>query len=479
MERIGRAIDRVWLNLASVKLTLVVFVALLLLAIPGTVVLQSNISNVDPGLQYDYAFWSFGQFTQLFTAYHSFWYVGLIALLALNLIACSVERWPQMFRMATQRPVRWSKETFAKQSPEYRQDWKSSLPKEVALKKVLHVFDKKFQAPQILEDGPDSFQVFWQTGRWSRVANYLVHTSLLVIFAGAIVAALYGFEGAANIPAGAAVDTFLLFKEGKGSGLQVAEGGLPNERLFGFRLEAESFDVNFYEDYPGRPKDFISKLNVLEQGEIKASKVIRVNDPMTYKNFVFYQSSYGRMGDFQVRFRVVDKKAPLEKQKALGSKMGLAHEIKEYGVTVVPVRASLDVQSLGPGVQFQEMKNGRPAGEAFWVLRDYPQFDLERRKAPYGLILDDLRELYFTGLQIGYDPGAPIYWLGCFGMLLGTFYALFVKHKKFYLRFDRGEFELAGTIHRLPMGFEKEVAHWAEQFKLAVSAKGVHPNVPT
>src|SRR5450432_2489528 len=105
-------VDRTWLQMASVKITLFVFLSLLLLAIPGTVVMQINISNVDPGVQYDYDFWKFGQLTQLFTAYHSFWYVGLVALLAMNLIACSVERWPQMWKLAMAKPVAWAKETF-------------------------------------------------------------------------------------------------------------------------------------------------------------------------------------------------------------------------------------------------------------------------------------------------------------------------------------------------------------------------------
>ena len=75
----------------------------------------------------------------------------------------------------------------------------------------------------------------------------------MVIFAGAIITALYGFEGAASIPAGSAVDTFLLFSEGKETGLKRPDpknypaGQVPlvNEKLLGFRLHAEDFRVEF------------------------------------------------------------------------------------------------------------------------------------------------------------------------------------------------------------------------------------------
>ena len=78
MEMLWNRVDRIWDTLASVKLTLVILTALLLLSIPGTLVLQHNISSVDPGMEYSYSFWNFAQYLELFTAYRSFWYVGFI-----------------------------------------------------------------------------------------------------------------------------------------------------------------------------------------------------------------------------------------------------------------------------------------------------------------------------------------------------------------------------------------------------------------
>jgi cytochrome c biogenesis protein len=274
---------------------------------------------------------------------------------------------------------------------------------------------------------------------------------------------MYGFEGAANIPAGSAIETFVIFKEGKGSGLQRVPGGLPNERKLGFKLHAESFDVKFYDDFPGRPKEFVSKLNVLDGKQIVASKTIRVNDPMEYQNFVFYQASYGRMGDFDLKLRVIGRKDPANNQVFLKSHLGEAHKVDKLGVTLAPTFAHPNLQGLGPAVQIQEVgADGKPKGEAFWVLKKYPEFDI-RRGAPYVVVADEIKELFFTGLQIGYDPGAPIYWLGCFGMLLGTFYALFTQHKKYYIRYENGTFDFAGTIHRLPAGFDQKVATWASR----------------
>ncbi len=467
MESFWRGVDRLWLQLASVKLTLVVLVSLLLLSIPGTLILQVNISNVDPGMQYDYDFWKLGKTLQLFTAYHSSWYVGLMVLLSLNLIACSVERWPQMWKLASAKPVAWARATFENQPKNFQLEWKENLTKEAALKTYLDRVKLGGGNPKVVEDGPENFQIFFQKGQWSRIANYLVHTSLLVIFGGAIISALYGFEGAANIPAGAAVDTFLIFSEGRMSGLKPAPGGLVNEKLLGFRLQAEEFKVDFYEKFPGRPKDFVSKLNVIRNSKVLASDTIRVNDPMSFEKYVFYQASYGRLGDFDVKFRYLPKDQigyePKFGRGQLGETLNFDHKGRQ-ATTLVAVSAQLQIQNLGPGVLFQELVDGKASGKPFWVLQNYPEFDFAR-ESHFGIIVDDVKELLFTGLQIGYDPGAPIYWLGCFGMLLGTFYALFVTHRKFQLRYDRGQVNFAGTIHRMPSGFENQVKVWAHKIR--------------
>ncbi len=467
-----RRLDRAWKALASVKFTILLLAALLLLSIPGTLILQYNISNVDPGAQYDFDFWNWGRRLQLFTSYHSFWYVGLMALLSMNLVACSVERWPAMWRFAVAKPVAWSKETFARQPEEFRAEWRTRQSADEALAAVLGAAKGPFREPVVLEQGESGFQVFWQTGRWSRVANVLVHTSLLVVFLGAILSSLYGFEGAANIPEGEAVDTFLIFKEGKASGLLPAPGGLVNERLLGFRVQAERFDVKFYPDFPGRPSDFVSRLNVIERGKVVHSREIRVNDPMDYRNFVFYQASYGRLGDFRVRSRLVEKANRSAAHLPMVGTIGEVLDTKDRAPKLVAMQAHPNLQNLGPAVQFAEVQGEKVTGKPFWVLQHYPQFDWQR-DAPYTILIDDVRELHFTGLQIGYDPGAPIYWLGCFGMLLGTFYALFVQHKKYYLRFEKGRVDFAGSIHRLPLGFVAQVEAWKTKLMTATDGKPV------
>lgn len=468
METFGKWVDRAWLRLASVKITFFVMLGLALLSIPGTLVKQVNISNVDPALLYGYDFWRFATLTQLFTAYHSFWYVTLIVVLSLNLIAGAMERWSAMRELATAKPLAWSLESFKAQPANLLHEWNVYPSKDVSQlqKRLLTTIQDKNWGAVVTESSDSGFQIFFQTGRWSRIAHFLVHGSLLVIFAGAMVSAQYGFEGSANIPTGQSVDRFLVFKEGKAAGLKAAPGGLPNERLLGFSVAANDFNVEFYKDFPGRPKDFVSRLEIFEGGKSKLKKTVRVNEPLDYKNFTFYQASYGRMGDYSIKFRVIGKQEPQNNTYDFQAQLTEVQQIEKLNTTVVAVNATVDLRGLGPAVQFVELKDNNPVGEPFWVMKEMSGYDA-RRSTPWWIAVQDVRELYATGLQISYDPGAPVYWLGCAGLLLGICAALLVTHKKYYLRYEKGQFSFSGGAHRLPTAFEQNLAVWADKLKLA------------
>jgi len=57
-------------------------------------------------------------------------------------------------------------------------------------------------------------------------------------------------------------------------------------------VRCDRFEISFYKG-GGRPKEFVSELTVIENGQEVMQKTIEVNDPLFYKGLTFYQSSYG------------------------------------------------------------------------------------------------------------------------------------------------------------------------------------------
>ena len=112
------------------------------------------------------------------------------------------------------------------------------------------------------------------------MAVYIVHASLLLIFLGGIVDALYGWRG------------FLMLSPGGQQSGRTAR----TERTHHCpsRSAATAAGEETYAD--GTPKKWWSKLAVVENGKEVSRKEIVVNDPLVYHGVRFYQASYGRTG---------------------------------------------------------------------------------------------------------------------------------------------------------------------------------------
>ena len=89
----------------SVRVAITLLIILICASIVGTLVPQGGTAQ-------DYAV-RYGQFgsvlerLQLTRLYHSFWYIALLALFALNIIVCTLERlWPKFRHASTGRLFR-------------------------------------------------------------------------------------------------------------------------------------------------------------------------------------------------------------------------------------------------------------------------------------------------------------------------------------------------------------------------------------
>ena len=151
---------------------------------------------------------------------------------------------------------------------------------------------EKFASPVVNDEDGKSY-LFAQKGAYSRFGVYVTHTSILIIFVGAMIGNVWGYKAFVNIVEGKAVNS-VWPRSGK------------NPIPLGFEVRNDDFKVEFYEG-GGRPKEYSSDLVVLENGQEVMKKTIEVNHPLNYKGLTFYQSSYGTAGDPIYRFRVEDR----------------------------------------------------------------------------------------------------------------------------------------------------------------------------
>src|SRR5579859_2498034 len=257
------AVRKIWQTLSSIKTGVVLIILVVIFAAAGTVILQRPITELDDMARaYSPAMLRFLDAAGLTDVFHARWFVALMILVSLSIIAASVERFPNAWRYFA-RPYKSPDEGFRRVLPVHATiaitDEEQGLgAAERALRK------SGFKAERIVRT--DSFSLFAERNRISEMAVYIVHASLLLIFLGGIIDALYGWKG------------FLMLPQGQTSNQVVMKNGISKTIPFAVRCDATGEET--YAD--GSPKKWWSKLAVIDDGREALKKEIVVNDPMVY-----------------------------------------------------------------------------------------------------------------------------------------------------------------------------------------------------
>ncbi len=441
--------NEIWAFLASVKLALFTFFTLALTSVIGTIIPQGKemafyVENFGAGTA------KLFQVLDVPDMYNSWWFVSLLVLFSLNLIVCTIDRFPNIWRLVTMDNLAVELERILKM-PQRRQ-FASELPVEQLrdqAEKVLSGTSWKFKVAD--KEGGRLFAA--QKGNWTRLGVIMVHLSILVIFGGAIIGSSLGYKG------------YMMITEGSSaSQIQPFDAKRPAIPL-GFQLRCDRFVLELYDN--GAPKEFLSDLTVIKDGKEVYKKSIQVNDPLTYDGLTFYQSSYQGYEDTSVV--EIENDASHLKKKFIVSydrQVQWPEEHLSFGIVN---------QMRQGGMGRQRYKLWVKAGEQnpvqFWVN----QGQSAMVEQPNGNYVMSVRPLYATGLQVTKDPGVWYVYLGCFMMLIGLYIAFFLSHRKVWLYISgNGQYstlQLTGTSNKNKMGFENDFAAMVAKFEQNESLK--------
>ena len=273
----SRAVGRkTWRTIASIQTGVVLLILVVILAAVGTVVLQRPATEADD-MQAAYSpqalkiLDTFG----LTDVFHSWWFLGLLLLVSLCIVAASVDRFPNSWRYFS-RPYKYPDESFRRALHPQKMvaiaDEETGL---VAAERALHSMG--FKPERVVRE--DHFGIFAERHRISELAVYIVHASLLLIFFGTVVDGIWGWRGSLNL------------NEGQSSNLVELRDG--SKRALPFAIRCDTTGQENYKD--GTPKKWWSKLLVKDGQDVKKKEIV-VNDPPLYSGVRFYQSSYGPNG---------------------------------------------------------------------------------------------------------------------------------------------------------------------------------------
>jgi cytochrome c biogenesis protein len=541
--------DKIWNFFVSVKLTIVILIILALTSIIGTIIQQ----QAQPAKNIELLAGFFGDTAaptiynvlvklDFMDMYHSGWFIGLLVLLSINLIVCSLERFPKTLRFVN-TPMKPLDEKALKTLPIKKElNVRASLKR--AKDEILNSLSASGYTVFSATGGPagssaeggeatgeNSVQLYSQKGKYSRFGVYIVHLSIILILAGAIITALFAFNGNFILPEGRSIsfvplDTLPLTQQEESERenimyeLDMAGGdvallsqkmGMDKNALnvkmkkygikpLGFLIKCESYSTRYHEHSEDmnefiRPVEFQSEIVIIDSGREVKRQIIEVNSPISYKGISFYQSSFGMLPNTAGEFilKVTPKGGQESTLRVLpGGTFDIAGtDIKGTIVDFQPAlfldRKTNNLFSLGeykrdemvsPAVKigFTEAGNQKLTG---WVLKRYP----ETWTLPDGhkIELVDYWGVEYTGLQFASDPGIGLIYFACLIMTVGLYMALFMSHKKIWIGLsgdkDSARVFLGGSANRNRLSFERDIEKILSRASQAIEERHSKKNV--
>lgn len=330
------------------------------------------------------------------TMFSSWWYLLLLALMAANLMGCLFQRVPGLLED-------W-------RNPSGRKSFGFTHVEPVPPAEAVGIVQEKLRpimgAPEQedKDSEPGSVKLTFVRHRLFLLGFPLIHTAIVVILAGGLMGLMYGYKGQITIREGETKRTFVIPAD-------------RSVRPLPFELALDNFTLLRYPN--GAPKEYRSDVRIIRNGAILMKESIRVNHPITIDGLSLYQANYRSLG---VEGAILELTGVDGEPQTVTVKSGGSAKVRgtDYSVRLLQ---GLSSGSLGQGV---EVEISGPDGKTR-VAQLFQGAPKPVALNGVGLKFKDFDILYSSGLQVGYDPGTPVVWIGCTLLIIGFVFALFLN----------------------------------------------------
>ena len=396
-----RYVDKIWRFFTSVRNAIYEIAFLTLLVLIGTLRgsdapqwMADHLPFLQPLVDRWYAWDVFRSPIFAFT----------LAIIAIAIIICTLNRIPQIWATFAHPNIRTSLGFINKADTSATYTIPAGDPD--TLDKLKDVLGKK-RYRVLTEQIGDDTHIYADKNRFSGFGTFPFHIGLILLLVGGIVASSWGFRE----------NEFV-----------VAEGQRQNVG-HGTGLSIELVRVVDTWNEMGNPIDYTSQIQVYENGKPVKSGDVKVNHPMSYGSATFYQSSFGTTGVFTVRNTNGDivYSGPTE----LGLFTARDNPDAPAGFIDIPTEG-VRMSVIGPdsnAMNLPELDALQLTAGQMWIglPGDSEGTVLSQGKptqvGDYTVTFE--REGRYTILQVGYNPGIPIFLIAA-GFLVGgliiTFY---------------------------------------------------------
>lgn len=418
----------------------------------------------------------------LFDIYHSWYFNALLAVLSLNIILASIDRFPKTWKYVSKPivtpPVRWLADQ--KQNASLRFEGTKA---EIAERVSAAMKASGWKKIRVAEKNGRTF-VFGESGVWNRLGAYAVHVGLLTIFTGGFLTAQMGSTGQLPLSPGLATD--LMFE----TVVQLDQASEITKRL-PFEVYCTDMKQTLI-----KKDGSISAMNTIdwrtdfqlkdETGVHDAS--VQMNKPFDYRGYRFFQASFtsvGRARNITVN-AVPDTGGPavevtIPRDGSTTLPDGTLVAFKEFrgDFSVGPEDPNQNTTDYpNPGAILEVTPTGGQTVKAYAFGPQMANMPVAKKPvAGYTFQLADFEKVADQHiLSVQRDPGATVVYIGFILLFITLVAVFFFSHQRVWAAIEetegtRANVILAGNTNRSMNAFDERFRAFVKSFGITTTGK--------
>ena len=481
--------DRMWAFFSSVKVAVYIIIITLISSMLGTIFPQENMFiQFDPSTYYRQTYGTLGHVYYclgLSHTYESWWFIGLLVMIGISLVICSLDRVLPLYRALHKQNIPRHVQFLRRQRISY--EGNIAQKEQAFIDNLIIALKKKRYRIRAIER-----VIFAEKNRFSRWGPYIIHIGLIVFLLAVLARNLPGFH----------MDEHIVFSEGEPKRIPNTSLYLKNERFIAEYYEKEQTPEHLRKIGKQLPKRFETKAvlytatppaghdatGVPPLKEV-ARHSIAVNDPLHYKGLKVYQYDF----DLTPVLRAV---SPTLINVTTGERYGKFHlpmnaspsghkfHVGEYMLQLKQTFMDFSIDDKGMPMS----KSSIPNAPAFLFQIQGPKLPKEGASYFYfpkeidkqTFQQDAINQRLFQGavrlalkvesmndvdiiqsqsyLNVRIDRAMPFIWMACGIVMVGLIIGFYWQHRRIWLRIENGQVILGAHTNKNWFGFRREVA---------------------
>ena len=370
-----------------------------------------------------------------FRVFTSPWFVALLALLAVSIVVCTLDRVPKIVASTSPSRVFQPDEFFAAALPgRGTLQLPADMPHGAASRRAdaaAALLRREGWETSIEAASPPGGATLLHADKNRRAYRFtlVMHAGLVLILVGAAVSGAFGYTQGILLTDGEALPV----------GTIGAKGTIVLENR-GFSAPRSA---------TGAFLDFTTDLALYVDGAQVAEQTVRVNEPLNYQGWSFHQNFFGPSAKLEIRdtlgdllwsgdapFTAVADGSPYATVPIPGSDAGLELQLRRTGATNSSGEAVVFVVASRPDPSGALSPDGTPLLTPIFASAIAPGESASAPGAGFTVALVSIGS--YTGIIARRDPGAPIVWIAAALIVGGLAFTLRRPRTRLWLRITPG-----------------------------------------